>query len=248
MRYSGSPAVVRAVIYDELDRWNPDFREKRGENAVLNLNDFAKEVHRVAVEHGWYDGQETTGTDEIIALIHSEWSEALEEYRAGRPDVYFLCCDATKAEDEVCGSGISNVCTKVDWTCSYKGNKPEGIMIELIDGCIRIMDFMGFKGWIAPDFTDTTEKLIAAAKNADYGIFVKRPEKYSLPELVRWLHWYTAEYDMDEDMNDPMLILLEAVGIVFLWIEAHDMNPEELMLTKHEYNKTRPYKHGGKRI
>ena len=56
---------------------------------------------------------------EIVALIHSEVSEALEEYRNGR------------AQTEV-----------------YYGEngKPEGIPIELADVIIRIFDFCGYAG------------------------------------------------------------------------------------------------------
>lgn len=49
----------------------------------MKFGEFAKGVHQNAVDHGWYDAER--GVSEIFALIHSEWSEALEEYRAERP-------------------------------------------------------------------------------------------------------------------------------------------------------------------
>lgn len=42
----------------------------------MDLNEFAKEVHANAVAHGWWETERDPA--EIIALIHSEWSEALE--------------------------------------------------------------------------------------------------------------------------------------------------------------------------
>lgn len=48
------------------------------------VNEFArkqKEIHRVAREKGWWEEHRCDG--EVIALIHSELSEALEALRSG---------------------------------------------------------------------------------------------------------------------------------------------------------------------
>ena len=101
----------------------------------MGMNEFAKEVHANAVAHGWWDTERDPA--EIIALIHSEWSEALEEYRAGRPMVWY----AVNADCQMCGDRpviYSEICETNN--CDA-GHKPEGIAVELIDGCIRILDF-----------------------------------------------------------------------------------------------------------
>ncbi len=107
------------------------------------LNQLRDEIHQNAIEHGWWDEERSFG--DIIALCHSELSEALEEHRNGRLPT---------------GIYYSNI------------EKPEGIPIELADCIIRILDYCG------------------------------------------------------------------KVGI----------NIEEAISFKHEYNKTRPYRHGGKKI
>ncbi len=53
------------------------------EGFVREFNAVAGMVHRTAVDKGWWDHPRNDG--EIIALMHSELSEALEGLRHGNP-------------------------------------------------------------------------------------------------------------------------------------------------------------------
>lgn len=111
----------------------------------MTVNEFAKEVHENAVNHGWWETARSF--PEVAALIHSEISEALEEWRDGNPAVYI-----NKPEGAETG-------------------KPEGVAVELCDAIIRILDYLAYM----------------------------------------------------------------------------DVNIEDILVAKHEYNKGREYRHGGKR-
>ena len=81
---------------------------------MKTINDYCCDAFNNAVLKGWHEKERTIGDQ--IALMHSELSEAFEEFRNGyRPDeIYFS-----------------------------DGRKPEGIPIELADCIIRIFDFCG---------------------------------------------------------------------------------------------------------
>ena len=94
------------------------------------FNELAWEIHENAMAHGWWEENRTF--PEIVALCHSELSEALEEYRNARPMVYCVNPD----EDVCC-----NVCGFRDGKA-----KPEGIATEMADCIIRILDWAGAEG------------------------------------------------------------------------------------------------------
>lgn len=105
----------------------------------MNLTDFAKEVHENARLHGWWDEERSFG--EIIALCHLELSEALEEYRNRKPDVYFAINTVQRDGETV----IPEIRTDYH-DGNYDGEKPEGAAVELADCIIRILDYCGKAG------------------------------------------------------------------------------------------------------
>lgn len=80
----------------------------------MTVNEIAKEIHENAKAHGWWDDKRTVG--EIIALCHSELSEALEAYRKDEP------------------------------MCWMNHGKPDGIAVEMVDCVIRVFDYLAGEG------------------------------------------------------------------------------------------------------
>jgi hypothetical protein len=135
-----------------------------------SLNELAADIHRNAVDHGWWDEPRSFG--DIIALCHSELSEALEEYRSGKEMVYFTHCKC-KENGGLCVPDEVNECPNNPEQCgAFEFGKPEGVAVEMIDCIIRILDWCGKEG----------------------------------------------------------------------------VDVDALLVMKHEYNKTRPYRHGGKAL
>jgi hypothetical protein len=86
---------------------------------VADLLTLQREIHQIAIDHGWWDDAENDNIPTKIALMHSELSEALEEYRSDRMDTYFE------------GPGFRTMDPMA---------KPEGFGVELADTIIRILD------------------------------------------------------------------------------------------------------------
>lgn len=84
---------------------------------MYSVTALQSEIHTMAKEKGWWDEPRTLG--DVLCLVHSEISEALEEFRNGHaPDeIYFA-----------------------------ESGKPEGVPVELADAVIRILDYFGYLG------------------------------------------------------------------------------------------------------
>lgn len=86
----------------------------------MSLNELRDRVHALAVSKGWYEDRDVSDPNvlgSMLALIHSEVSEALEDVR------------------------------KTQIALDYEANgKPVGLPSELADVIIRVLDMCGAMG------------------------------------------------------------------------------------------------------
>ena len=121
------------AILSNLDRLNAiwsnlDGKKPYDDNPV-SLTEWCAAALAVAVEKGWHrDG--IPPIPEQLALIHSEVSEALEEYRNDRMTIWY----ESQINDSVPTGGLPGP------------PKPEGFPAELADAFIRICHLAGARG------------------------------------------------------------------------------------------------------
>lgn len=182
------------------------------------LNELAKEVHQNAVAHGWWEEGRSFG--EIIALCHSELSEALEEYRnKHKPKELYGKCVAPDFDCDV------------NRSCSFgrcEFYKPEGIPSKLADVIIRILDYIESLGF-------------------DYGYILKTTiskDVNNFGDFISLLHLYLSKAYEFNDISCLKGAICEIQDYCASW----KIDIDEAIRIKHKYNKTRPYRHGGKVI
>jgi len=105
----------------------------------MTISELQKQAHEIAKSKGWWDRERSW--EEIVCLIHSEISEAFEEYRVGRMEVWIKYAPGFEEGN----------------TVTLK--RPEGFPIELADIVIRLMDWAEHDGVkIAGNYQDATVK------------------------------------------------------------------------------------------
>jgi NTP pyrophosphatase (non-canonical NTP hydrolase) len=101
------------------------------------INELAKQIHENAKAHGFFDKERNIG--EMLCLIHSEVSEALE---ADRKNKYARTFDLRKLVYDGYTWDDSTLSFKTEFEMNIKNSFED----ELADIMIRVMDLAAFKG------------------------------------------------------------------------------------------------------
>ena len=206
---------------------------------------FAKDVHENAKAHGWWEDDRDFG--EIVALCHSEISEALEEFRAARPNLWWDCFLSLSVDNVA----RPDQCEKCAYngrspSCAKSHGKPEGIAVELADCVIRIFDWFGKMNLDADELLKETK----GGERWMEGMPIYKVNSFG--SLMAHLHRnLSAAYDHDcnaDGVRKTALYMAVCCNEIFDWAQSQGVDLDEILRIKHEYNKTREYKHGGKVI
>ena len=178
----------------------------------MDLKALQKEAHAIAKDHGWWDEERTFG--DLIALVHSELSEALEAYR-----------------DEVLPSKPHLLSTKV--------------ASELADVVIRVADMAEWYG------LENLQEWIDSLRESDLSGITTFGEWITCCHLLA----SKAMEQLHEDANDPehgIKMAFGRLGSLVMLIQrmaAHyGIDLDAAIEAKMEYNRSRPYRHGGKAL
>ena len=107
----------------------------------MKINELVNVAHNDAKAKGWWD--QPKSLPELICLVHSELSEALEEVRNGRaPNETYYSGKITHPLEDGGYVVVPATTTIVTNACT----KPEGVPSELADVIIRIGDICGYYG------------------------------------------------------------------------------------------------------
>ena len=160
----------------------------------MNLTDLQREAHAIALGKGWWDQERSFG--DLIALVHSELSEALEAYR-----------------DEVLPSKPHLLSTKV--------------ASELADVVIRVADMAEWYEWKLPK-----RQLLAFDPNESFGEHI-----VSAHEMLSGVRG-----------SEPTDVLSDFVEYIRAMASHYGIDLDAAIAAKMFYNRTRPYRHGGKAL
>jgi hypothetical protein len=183
---------------------------------------------RIARDKGWLDKPRKFST--ITALIHSEWSEALEDYRAHHKltEIYFV----KQWKDG--GVDFSMPCSPDE-----PGSKPCGIPVEIADVVIRIAQHCGAEGW------DLGAAMLGVSlpdpdKVRDFEDF--EAEGHLATSLA-----YGASITKDPE-RPPVFFLALAMKLILDFCGRNAIDLDTAVAMKQAYNEGRPFRHGGKLI
>ena len=187
----------------------------------MNLNELAKKAFENAKAKGFHDEKHTDG--HYLMLVMCELAEAVEADRCGKR--------ADRKEFE----RLAGTCEDVVWPHLFEMYIKDSVEDELADAVIRLLDYIGMKGFEIHEDYVTKENLIRTLESTfrteewkDLQTFAERVFVSCCNNLLR----------MGDDYPDSV------VYSVFAIAELYEIDLIWYVREKMKYNETREQKHG----
>ena len=188
----------------------------------MDLKALQHEAHAIAREKGWWDEPRTFG--DLIALVYSELSEALEAYRLNPNSV---------------GPSVG----PIYWHNVGTKRPPYGVAIELADVVIRVADMAEF--YECPlesiEVTGVPPELPMDRPVQSFGDWIAALH-FEVSTLAET--WWASGGDIWAWRPYAELV----VEVVNNMAAHYGIDLDAAIELKMAYNRTRPYRHGGKAL
>ena len=187
----------------------------------VKLNELAKKAYENAKKKGFHDEKHTDGL--YLMLVMCELAGAVEADRCGKR--------ADRKEFE----RLAGTCEDVVWPHLFEMYIKDSVEDELADAVIRLLDYIGMKGFEIPDDYVTKENLIRTLNStfrtkewANLKTFAERVFISCCNNLLR----------MGDDYPDSV------VYSVFAMAELYEIDLIWFVREKMKYNERREVLHG----
>ena len=186
----------------------------------MDLKALQREAHAIALSKGWWDEERTFG--DLIALVHSELSEALEAYREW---------------DSVRAMRFESPQYGLDDPLHGK-YKPVGVPSELADVVIRVAD-------MAEHYGVDLSNLPVSRHYWEHHSPITLNADCSFGDWICIIHRIVA---LASWRASGLRVLARVVRAVQQMAAHYGIDLDAAIEAKMEYNRSRPYRHGGKAL
>lgn len=195
-------------------------------------------IHNEAKSKGWWESPRSDSS--VYALFHSEIAEATEQARKPAFNDPTLMDMYHWSEEREVASGnlVSSPVHGVIWDNDICVTKPEGIGVEIIDMVIRVLDYIGYKGYSFESAKPIWENSVQNIEDLS-----------AFNDMHTYLALASLHNQSDTESNEEEITnLANAMIIAKDYFDQMMWNFWDVFRTKHSFNTTRSKRHGGKKF